>query len=407
MACLSAEQIDLKAQYALLPKPRIPVSPVLSSHALGIAKTSAPGLLNLTNIRYVTSGRSAIALALKELNICPGDKILMPAYHCTSMIDPVIWLKAIPSFYQITEAVEVDLSNLRQMIDEKTKALLVTHYFGFHQPIARLRAFCDENHIALIEDCAHALFGTNDGLPIGGYGDYSVASSMKFLPVYDGGILASSNNEISGIKTISAGPLFEIKAALNMVEKAIEYGRLSLLKPFIKWPLALKDMLWKFAKSDEQNKSNLGPASSDGGYGFDPAWVSKKMSLASKYVLKHANQERLVEKRRKNYALLEKAFSNVDGVTSLYSKLPDNVVPYVFPLLVHEPEAIFIELKQLGVPILRFGEFLWDGVDESVCPVSVNLSRRVFQLPCHQELKLKELEWMVEMIKNVLQQKHH
>jgi perosamine synthetase len=56
------------------------------------------------------------------------------------------------------------------------------------------------------------------------------------------------------------------------------------------------------------------------------------------------------------------------------------------------------------VPIIRFGEFLWPGVDASVCAASVDMSRRVMAFSCHQELHTKEIDWMINKIKAALRQ---
>jgi len=404
---LSVDNHDLIARYSTYPKPAIPVSPVLSWRSLGSGKTSVSSILNVKNIRLATSGRCAIALALKALGVKDGDKVLLPAYHCTSMVDPVDWLGAKSTFYRIKPDTSVDFDSIEQLIDEKTRVLLITHYFGFPQSSAKIRAFCDANGLALIEDCAHAFFGSKDERPIGGYGDFAIASSMKFFPIYDGGILASMNHSLTDIPTTSAGFLFEAKTALNVIENALAYNRLKVLRPLITWPLWLKDKIWSLIKSPGVDKkaSTIGPAASDGGYGFDPDWVSKSMSLASDYVLKHTNTARLVEQRRANYLAMYEALADEPGITPLYNCLPETVVPYVLPMLVDEPEVVFHELKSLGVPVLRFGEFLCDGVDETICPVSMDLSRRVFQFPCHQELNREELDWMVNTIRNILRNK--
>jgi hypothetical protein len=82
--------------------------------------------------------------------------------------------------------------------------------------------------------------------------------------------------------------------------------------------------------------------------------------------------------------------------------LPEGVFPYVFPLVTDEPERKFPALKNAGVPVIRFGEFLWESMDATTCPISVDLSRRVLQFPCHQELSLAEMTWMISEARNVL-----
>ena len=72
--------------------------------------------------------------------------------------------------------------------------------------------------------------------------------------------------------------------------------------------------------------------------------------------------------------------------------------------LLDEPERVFPLLKAQGVPIIRFGEFLWPGVDAALCPNSADLSRRLFQFPCHQGLRPGELAWMITRLRQVLAQ---
>jgi len=71
-------------------------------------------------------------------------------------------------------------------------------------------------------------------------------------------------------------------------------------------------------------------------------------------------------------------------------------------LLVEEPEKFFRPLKNHGVPVIRFGEFLWKGMDVNICSVSTSLSKKVFQFPCHQELTAAELDWMIKEIKKII-----
>ena len=107
--------------------------------------------------------------------------------------------------------------------------------------------------------------------------------------------------------------------------------------------------------------------------------------------------------RRRNYLKLEQALRGIDGCQPLFAQLPERVYPWVFPLLTDEPAQVFDYLKLRGVPIIRFGEYLWDGIDAEVCFHSVDLSRRVMSFSCHQELTDQELDWMIRLIKEALQ----
>ena len=135
--------------------------------------------------RLASSGRVAIALALRHLGIRPGEQVLLPAYHCTAMVEPVQWASAAPVFYRIHPDTSVDLEHLQRLLTPLTRAVIVVHYFGFPQQLSSLRAFCDTHRLALIEDCAHAFFGEEAGRPLGSCGDYAIASAMKFFPIYE------------------------------------------------------------------------------------------------------------------------------------------------------------------------------------------------------------------------------
>ncbi len=111
----------------------------------------------------------------------------------------------------------------------RTRALIAAHYFGFPQDGRSLRSFCDERGLIFVEDCAHAFFGEFDGGPPGLHGDYAVASTMKFFPIHDGGVLVSARHSLDAVRTRSRGLRFELKSAVNILEQAAEVGRLRSL----------------------------------------------------------------------------------------------------------------------------------------------------------------------------------
>jgi dTDP-4-amino-4,6-dideoxygalactose transaminase len=383
------------------PEARVPVTPVLSLASFRPGGRHIRSVLDAGQSRLVTSGRVAIAQALRLMHVGPGDAVLVPSYHCASMIEPVVWAGARPLFYRINADTSVDLDDVAAKLDGSCKVLMATNYYGFPQDLAALRAFCDKHGIKLLEDCAHCFLGEVQGRPVGSWGDYAIASSMKFFPMYEGGALVSARHSLDGVQLQSAGKGFELKAALNTLEDSFAYGRLWGAKALLALPLWLKDVLWgRFKK--RAGAPALAPGSSDGGFSFDPRWLDKRSSLGSRILLRLVSRTRMGQLRRRNYMKLQAAVHGLPGCRPLFPELPDGVYPWVFPLLVDQPQQFFRTLKMKGVPILRFGEYLWPGVDSSVCPTSVDLSQRVLAFSCHQELRDRELDWMISEIKNAL-----
>lgn len=388
------------------PDPEAPVSPIFSSHSCNLKKQPAPSnsILALKHKIYVSSGRAAICLALEDAGIKEGDCVLVPAFHCESMISPVKWCKATPVFYRVKGDTSLDLDDIRRRITPSTKAIIATHYFGFLQDLNELRKVCDQNNIVLIEDCAHAFYGNRHGHNVGEWGDYAVASSMKFFPVYDGGILASNRHPLTTVNTTPPPKLFGIKSIINTLERSVRFQRLGLLGKLFNVALNLKGWLWNTLKSlSSNNHSEIsGPGSSDGGYALDENWIHKESTSASRSIILHSDFELNQAIRRKNYQVLESAIKDLPGVKPLYEHLPENVVPLIFPAYIEDPSTFFPLMKNAGIPIWRFGEYLDPKIDNKICSNSTKLSSHVFQFPCHQELTQKELEWMLNTIERIL-----
>jgi dTDP-4-amino-4,6-dideoxygalactose transaminase len=395
-------------------RPRIPLAPVLSGAALRGLRTGAslPSVLDAGQARLVSSGRVAIALALREMGVGAGDAVLVPAYHSQSMIPPVLHLGAHPVFYRLRADTSVDLDDVAARLLPSVKVLMVTHYFGFVQDLSALRAFCDARGLLLLEDCAHCFFGEHAGRPVGAWGDYAAASSMKFYPVYEGGALVSRRHDLGAVALRPAGAAFEAKSALATLEKGFEYGRLRLLRALMAPPLKLKDATWSRLKARRAAASAaagtaaapaLAPASSDSSYDFDPGWLDKRSSRLSRLLVRRLPSAPIVAERRRRYLKLEQALRGLPRARPLFAMLPDTVCPWMFPMLADDPETLFDDILAAGIPVTRFARPLWPGVDETVCPTSSMLSRQVLAFPCHQALREDELDWMIDTLRTILQ----
>jgi len=387
------------------PRRALPSVPILSPASfLRRGGESLPSLLDAGAVRMVTSGRIAIGLALREMGIKPGDKVLVPAYHSPSMIPPVHWCGATVVFYRVRPDSSIDLEDIAAKFDGNVKAVMATHFFGFPQDLRGLRALCDAHGAGLLEDCAHAFFGHHAGTPVGSTGDYAIGSSMKFYPVYEGGCLVSHRHPLN-FSLHSAGPGFEAKATLAALEMAFAHGRLPALRLALSLPLRLKSALWNALKSRRPGGAAarvLAPDSSDSSFNFDPRWLEKRSSLFSRLAVRLAARARIVKLRRRHYVQLQQALDGLPGCRPLHPALPEGACPWIFPLLVDQADAIAASLQAAGVPIVRFGASLWPGVDAATCANSVTLGRQLIGLPCHQELRPSELARLRDAVRQAL-----
>ena len=281
--------------------------------------------------------------------------------------------------------------------------MLVTHYFGFPQWMGVITAFAKARGIPIIEDCAHAAFGLADGKPMGSWGDYAAVSLMKFYPVYDGGCLASAHHSLDDLQLRPPSRRFEAKALINSVERGLRYRRFPGVQAAARGTLSIKDAMWRgFKRLRGSGKSAPfvynDPAASEGFYGLDPAWLDRSISAASLQLVRRLPIDRIVERRRHHYERLAEALTDLHDAQPLFPRLPESVVPYVFPLWVQRPERVFRRLKEDGVPLFRW-EHLWDENAVRTDPVSARYATEIFQFPCHQELTDDDISWMIERIR--------
>jgi dTDP-4-amino-4,6-dideoxygalactose transaminase len=93
-------------------------------------------------VLHLFSGRYALYHGLRLLKIEPGDTVLVPAYHCAVLVDPLVHHGARVRFYRVDRETRPDFDDLEARIAVTARAVVAIHYFGFPQPIAQLRELC-------------------------------------------------------------------------------------------------------------------------------------------------------------------------------------------------------------------------------------------------------------------------
>jgi dTDP-4-amino-4,6-dideoxygalactose transaminase len=397
---------DARGVGRLIPRPDIPLSPVLSWHTFAPVRfSSTPAVVDNRRVIHVTAGRVAIAHALELAGIGAGQKVLVPAYHCISMVEPLLQVGALPVFYALRDDLSVDLDDVARKIDGETRGMTTVNYFGFAQDLSLLRRFCDERGLCFVEDCAHSFFGSFAGRPLGAFGHFAIASLTKFFPVRDGGCLVLGANASTDpkMRLRSQGLGASVAAAVDCVEEAVSLGRLRGLAPAV----VLSNWAKRIARSTLhptalRHSDNPAQWRSGKKGGFDPAWMDVCATATSRAIARYAERSRIVEARRRNYARLLRDFSGLRRCRPVFSRLPDGVVPYMFPLWIDHLDDVFADLEDRAIPMQRFGQFLWPDMDEGFCAITRRLSRDSIQLPCHQDLTEDEIGTLVGRVRAIV-----
>ncbi len=401
-------EVNGKTVYRHIPEAEIPIFPVLSFASLFSWLGNKPE--NVLDHGYanipVIAARYAIAHALKQMNISPDDEILIPAYHCTVMVAPIIEMAGKPVFYKVTAGLDTDLTDVRKKITPKTKAIIAVNYCGFIQNMAEVRALCKEKNIILIEDCAHSFFGRKNGVTVGGYGDYILVSARKFFPVDEGGLLLIRHTGHNLPRQKKQKLIDSLKSFLALIEKSLKYERLWLLAPLIEAFNYLRNIAKNHLKKTETTHSvhNNPDVTPEGENAYDHSLANKKAPYVNRLLPAILNSTKITRRRRECYLLLSRYFKRIPHCRLLIEELPEGIVPFMVPVYIEHLEKYFPAFEDAALPMQRFAQFLWPDMAENTCPVAADYSKNVILFPCHQELSQKDIQWLASTVRNILEQ---
>ena len=128
----------------------------------------------------VGNGMDAIELALRALDIGPGDEVITTPMTAFATVLAILRAGATPILADIDpETALLAPASVRRCISHRTKAMLLVHLYGQVRQMDEWRGLCDGAGIRLIEDCAQAHLASSQGTTAGAFG---VAGAYSFYP---------------------------------------------------------------------------------------------------------------------------------------------------------------------------------------------------------------------------------
>lgn len=343
--------------------------------------------------------RNAIYYALETLNIPRGAHVLLPAYLCRAAVEPFEFSGALVEFYSVNRSCEPDLREIEAKIMPETAVVLVCHYFGFPQRIEQVRELCDRHAIALIEDCAHVLTGSWQNRPLGSFGDASVFSRRKFLPIYDGGELWVNRSDAARApawRTETA--LFTLKVSKSLFDRTVENSSSRFVKS-LSWAIEL----FKSIAKRRRRKGGDAPlfALDSNQATFDSALLDQPMSRVSRWLQAHCDVAKVAEARRRNFQFLLENMRGLPGVTPLHDSLPDSVCPWVFPVIFENLSDAHLRLQKEGVPAVNWAGVRPPALRPGAFPETDWIYDHLVFLPVHQNIDAAALDCIMRAIQEI------
>jgi dTDP-4-amino-4,6-dideoxygalactose transaminase len=149
----------------------------------------------------LNSGTDALHLALRALDIGPGDEVITTPFTFVATTEAIGIVGAKPVFVDIDPLTyNIDPSLVEAAITPRTRAILPIHLYGHPAPMDEIMAIARKHHLAVIEDCAQAIGTRYKERLVGALGTFGCFSFFpsKNLGAYgDAGMLVTDDTDLA------------------------------------------------------------------------------------------------------------------------------------------------------------------------------------------------------------------
>lgn len=334
-------------------------------------------LLDGTPCVAVANGTAALHLAVLAAGVKPGDEVIVPSLTFVADANVVTMCGAIPVVADVKsfEDWNMSVADIEKKITTKTKAVLIVHYAGYACDMDEMVALCKKHNLVLIEDCAHAPGAKYKGRPLGSIGDYGCFSffTNKNLSVGEGGMVSTNNQE-----------------AEQKIKYLRSHGMTSLTLDrhkgrTISYDVAQAGLNYRI----DEMRAALG-------------------------VVQLAKLEKSNKRRREIVEHYNEFFKNIKEITIPFYNFPKENLStghiYTVMLDAKIDRVKFIEkMKEVGIQVsIHYPEMVnftaYKDILRHDVPLASEISKREVTLPLYPELTDKQVKYVEENVKKIIEE---
>ncbi len=342
------------------------------------------------NVSYAftfAAARQAEYAVLKAYGISKNDEVLVQAFTCAAVVEPIIALGAKPVFVDIDrQTLSMNATDAEKKINQKTKTIILQHTFGIPGDIEGIGKLAKANNLLLIEDCAHIIQGDYKNKKLGTFFDaaiFSFGRDKAISSVYGGAVITNHKNLGEKIKKIQNLALYP----------SYSWAYQQLLHPIL-----TSIVLYFFFLNNVLGKLSI--------------FVLRRIGLIIK-----PDITALPQKYPNSLAFL--AFSQLSRIAEfnkarlaafkLYKKelgnlnlnLPTEEYFYLrVPILVENKAKLFSYFKKRNIYLGDWYSKIIDPEIVGSCPNAEDIAKRIVNLPSYPTLSLKDVQKVVTLLKD-------
>src|SRR3989338_3059894 len=327
-----------------------------------------------TNEYLYGYARCALEDAYRLIGLKPKDIILYPDYICEVAVNPCRNIGLKIEYYPVDDTMEPDWDKVEYLLKRGAKAILTVNYFGFPQKMHQWRKITDKFKVWWIEDNAHGYGGKYDGIPLGKWGDVSVSSMRKVLPLLSGALLSINNSRLQCSEFASKLSNGDARKKLHKEECLRVLGYL------------LRDICIPY------NKYRNVPIIAESFSNYESR-RPKEIDVLSLHLLPYLlNDIQKLNIARQNIFKAWYTFSEKNNLSPVFRDLPSETSPFVFPCYTNSFESRQKWLRwgrKNGIEV-----YPWPNLPADVLrnnEVAVRRLKHILCFPIHQDIRAENI----------------
>jgi dTDP-4-amino-4,6-dideoxygalactose transaminase len=320
-------------------------------------------LFRIKNCLLVNSGTDALIIGIKALSLEQNSEIIVTSNTWISSAYAIAINNLMPVFVDINKNnFQMDIADFRKKISKKTKAVLVTHLYGYPNNMDEIITICKKRKILIIEDVAQAHLAKYKNKYVGSFGNISI---LSFYPSKNLGALGDGGAILSNSKKL-----------IKKCRMLANYGSISF--------------------KDKNHKI----------IGFN----SRMDEIQASFLLhKLPHLKRDNAKRRKLAKIYHEFCIKLNIQTIEVNKNFKNVY-HLFPILVNKRNFVLKKLLKkrifaqihYEVPIHLQKSFKYLKYKKGSLPTTENISKRIISLPFYPDITLKKVRYIFLSLQKIL-----
>ncbi|MGB5808945.1 MAG: DegT/DnrJ/EryC1/StrS family aminotransferase [Polyangiales bacterium] len=154
--------------------------------------------LGVADVVGVSSGTSALTLAMRAIGIGPGDEVITVAHSYVATASAIALVGATPVFVDVEPTTGlIDPDHVSRALSSRSKAIVPVHLGGVPCFMRPLETLCEKHGLHLIEDCAQAIGSKHRDRSVGSFGTgcFSMHPLKSFSACGDAGFITTNDVE--------------------------------------------------------------------------------------------------------------------------------------------------------------------------------------------------------------------